>query len=94
MAVSERTYQVEVIASKCENKQECVRVCPTNVFDLVRPEGIRNMWLRFKLAPFGGQVASAARESSCIGCMLCVDACPEEAIKIQPKACPGNGHSS
>jgi NAD-dependent dihydropyrimidine dehydrogenase PreA subunit len=77
-------FTVTVKPSKCENKQDCVDVCPTNVFDLVKPAGIANPFVRLKIRVHGGLIASAAREEDCTGCMACIPACPESAITVTP----------
>jgi NAD-dependent dihydropyrimidine dehydrogenase PreA subunit len=75
-------YRVIVKIARCENKGKCLEVCPTDVFDLVKPTGIRNPLLRLKLLAHGNRVAEPVRGSACIGCMLCVEACPQDAIKV------------
>ena len=75
-------YSVQINLNRCENKQECVAVCPTNVFDMVKPPPALSLISRLKIRVHGGLVASAAREPDCIGCMACVNACPEHAIEV------------
>lgn len=76
-------YRVTVNPNRCENKQTCLDVCPTDVFELRRPEGIRNPFVRLKILAHGNRIAYAAREADCIGCLKCVEVCPEVAIVVE-----------
>lgn len=75
-------FKVAVSAWKCENRQTCLEVCPTNVLEMVTPAGVGNPLLLLKIRIHGGLIAGASREADCIGCMACVDACPEHAIRV------------
>jgi len=72
--------------NRCEAKQECLRVCPYDVFEIAKlsPEDKRSLSLvgRLKAWGHGGRQAYAVRASACHGCGLCVDACPEGAIRL------------
>jgi NAD-dependent dihydropyrimidine dehydrogenase PreA subunit len=72
---------------RCEAKADCIRVCPTNVFDLAVPSAEVRAQLgllgRLKLRVHGGKQAMVARPSVCEGCGLCVPACPEKAITLR-----------
>ncbi len=81
VAVATGGYRVVVDPGSCENKQECLDVCPTDVFDMVKPR-VSNLLLRLKIRVHGGVVAEPTREGQCIGCMACVTACPESAITV------------
>jgi 4Fe-4S ferredoxin len=74
-------YDVFVDPGRCENKQQCLDVCPTDVFDMVKPR-VGNLLIRLKIRVHGGVIAAPVRESQCIGCMACVTACPEDAITV------------
>jgi NAD-dependent dihydropyrimidine dehydrogenase PreA subunit len=74
-------YQVFVDPAHCENKRECIEVCPTDVFEMIRPE-VSGLLLRLKIRLHGGVIAAPVREADCIGCMACVTACPESAIAV------------
>ena len=74
-------YKVEWSNDKCQNANECsrcLRVCPQAVFALYAPnreEGI----------PPTEYVISPAMQMFCNGCNACIDACPNNALKVYPK---------
>jgi 4Fe-4S ferredoxin len=72
---------------RCEAKGDCIRVCPTGVFELTVPTAqVRDslgLLGRLKLRVHGGKQALVARPSVCEGCGLCVPACPEKAITLR-----------
>ena len=72
--------------NRCEAKQDCVRVCPYDVFEIaaLSPEDKRSLSLvgRIKAWAHGNRQAFAVRASACHGCGLCVAACPEQAIAL------------
>lgn len=72
--------------TRCEADKDCVEVCPYNVFEIrpltaaeKQPLGLVS---RIKLRVHGGQQAFAIRAEVCHACGLCVQACPEKAIKL------------
>jgi len=73
-------------ATRCEGKEECVRVCPYDVFDirtLTRDERSALPFMaRLKVAFHGNRQAFAVHADQCHGCGLCVSACPEKAITL------------
>ena len=75
-------FRVRVNPGRCENRQECLLICPTDVFEMTRPAGIWNPLTRMKVLAHGGRIANPAREAQCIGCMACVSQCPEGAITV------------
>lgn len=75
-------FLVQVDPTRCENEQDCLEACPTNVLEMVRPQGLRNPFIRLKVRFHGGLVAVPLREDDCVGCMKCVEACPKSAIKV------------
>jgi NAD-dependent dihydropyrimidine dehydrogenase PreA subunit len=73
--------------SRCEAKEDCVKVCPYDVFTVRKltdeeraPLGWRT---RFKVFVHGGKQAFVERPADCHACGLCVTACPEKAIKLR-----------
>jgi NAD-dependent dihydropyrimidine dehydrogenase PreA subunit len=79
--------------NRCEAKDDCVTVCPYNVFEIapVDRELRRSLsWLgRLKLLAHGGVQAFAVRAEDCHACGLCVKACPERAIQLLPVSTTG-----
>ena len=81
------SYVPIVDLTRCEGKDDCVEVCPYDVFE-VGPidEGVyralpaRN---RFKLWVHGKKIAHTPNADACQACGLCVVACPEHAISLQ-----------
>lgn len=74
-------YKVEWNSDNCQNPNECVRclrVCPQAVFALYAPnreEGI----------PPTEYIISPAMQMFCNGCNACIEACPNNALKVYPK---------
>jgi 4Fe-4S ferredoxin len=72
--------------AKCEGKDDCVRVCPENVFEIRRIEERDYLALglmqRFKQRVHGMKVAYTPNVDACRSCGLCVSACPEHAITL------------
>jgi NAD-dependent dihydropyrimidine dehydrogenase PreA subunit len=72
--------------AKCEGKAECVDVCPLHVFEVRRidDEDFADLGLFAKLKSVlhGRQTAYTPRASACQACGKCVQACPEDAIKL------------
>jgi 4Fe-4S ferredoxin len=72
--------------NKCEGKEDCVRVCPYQVFEIRVLTGQQKSALpfisRLKALAHGNRQAFAVRTDSCHACGLCVAACPEDAITL------------
>jgi 4Fe-4S ferredoxin len=73
--------------NRCEAKEDCVKVCPYDVFvvrKLTDGERARlGVLTRFKVFVHGGKQAFVARPNDCHACGLCVSACPEKAIQLR-----------
>ena len=76
--------------NRCEGKKDCVEVCPHDVFEIrvLEPEDRAGLSLigRFKAFAHGYKQAYAVRADECHACGLCVQACPEKAIKLRSVA--------
>ena len=74
-------------ANRCEAKEDCVRVCPYDVFAVRKltdaERSALGMLTRFKVFVHGGKQAFVERGADCHACGKCVTACPEKAIKLR-----------
>jgi len=74
--------------NRCEAKQDCVRVCPYDVFEirtLSAEDRAALSWLGWlKAWAHGNRQAYVVRPESCHACQLCIDACPENALRLAP----------
>lgn len=73
--------------NRCEAKEDCVRVCPYDVFE-VRPlapadKATMSLLGRFKAVFHGNRQAYVVRADECHACQLCIAACPEQAIRLE-----------
>jgi NAD-dependent dihydropyrimidine dehydrogenase PreA subunit len=84
--------------NRCEGKEDCVRVCPYDVFTmgtLSQDERSALSWIgRLKAWAHGGRQAFVTAPDACHACQLCVEACPEEAIGLAPNRAAGSTWSS
>ncbi len=80
-------FEPLVNRARCEGKDDCVRVCPENVFELQQvPDDLKSAlgpFARLKLYVHGGVQAFAVRAEACRACGKCVEACPERAITLR-----------
>lgn len=71
---------------RCDGKSDCVVVCPYNVFDLgILPPEARtglSVMARIKGTLHGWTQSFAVNADACRACGLCVQACPEKAIRL------------
>ena len=72
--------------NRCEGKEDCVRVCPYDVFEIRKLTQQDRAGLSFlgriKASVHGNRQAFAVRAELCHACGLCVAACPEHAIRL------------
>jgi len=84
------TWHPVVDRSRCEAKSECVSVCPYQVFEVRRIEDAdyRQLGLlgKLKVAVHGLRSAYTPKADDCHACGLCVVACPEKAIRLEPRS--------
>ncbi len=73
---------------RCEGKADCVEVCPYDVFEVGKIDEAEYralpMLSRLKVWAHGKQTALTPGASACQACGLCVVACPEHALSLQP----------
>ena len=74
--------------NRCEAKEDCVRVCPYDVFemrDLSKQDRRQLSWIGWiKAYAHGNRQAFVVQPDACHACNLCVSACPENAIQLAP----------
>jgi len=72
--------------NRCEGKEDCVTVCPCNVFAMQilseADKAAMPFLSRFKARVHGNRQAFAVRANDCRACGLCITACPESAITL------------
>lgn len=73
--------------NRCEGKEDCVRVCPYGVFAIgvLSAEERAGLSLVGRAKGFfhGYRQAYVVKPEACHACALCVQACPEKAIKLR-----------
>ena len=73
--------------TRCEGKEDCVQVCPYDVFEMrklsAEDKSALSLVPRVKAMLHGNWQAFAIRASDCHACGLCVSVCPEHAIKLR-----------
>jgi len=74
--------------NRCEAKEDCVRVCPYDVFEIrsLTHEDRASLSLLGKLKAWahGNRQAYVVRGADCHACQLCIEACPEKALRLAP----------
>lgn len=71
--------------NNCGGKQDCVVVCPFNVFTMqpISKEDKAKLNIKGQIKTFFfNQKAYVIHPEQCHACGLCVNACPEKAIKL------------
>lgn len=73
--------------NRCEGKEDCVRVCPYQVFAIDTigdsEKAMMSFLGRLRALVHGNRQAFAVHASDCHGCGRCVVACPEHAITLR-----------
>jgi 4Fe-4S ferredoxin len=84
--------------NRCEAKAGCVGVCPFNVFEIrsLSPgdKSALSFVGRIKAWAHGNRQAFVIRPADCRACRLCIEACPEDAIRLEPYLAAGQGSRS
>ncbi len=79
-------FAPQVDRTRCEGKEDCVRICPYDVFEVrkLKPEErtALSLLVRLKVFAHGGKQAFTVRAEACHACGYCVSACPEKAITL------------
>jgi 4Fe-4S ferredoxin len=74
--------------NRCEGKEDCVRVCPCHVFEVrvLDPADRASLSLigRLKAWAHGNRQAYVVQPQDCHACQLCIEACPESALHLEP----------
>jgi len=74
--------------NRCEGKEDCVRVCPYEVFEVRVLDAADRASLsligRLKAWAHGNRQAYVVRPGDCRACQLCIEACPESALRLAP----------
>jgi 4Fe-4S ferredoxin len=75
--------------NRCEGKNDCVKVCPEDVFEVRTIDDTDFAKLSFfgklKSRAHGRKTAYTPNAEACQACGLCVTACPETAIRLVPR---------
>jgi 4Fe-4S ferredoxin len=79
---------VTIDPRRCEGKKKCVEVCPMGVFAMRPMDPALPFLIRLKVRLHGGEQAKVEKQELCAGCGLCVEACPEKAIRVELDAPP------
>ena len=78
----------QIDRNRCEAKGGCVDVCPFKVFEIraLAPPDRAALSFRGKLKAWGHghRQAYVIAPADCHACGLCVQACPEDAIRLVP----------
>lgn len=73
--------------NRCEGKEDCVRVCPFDVFEIrkLTPEDRSSLSAMGKLKAWmhGWKQTYVVNPANCRACRLCIDACPESALELR-----------
>src|SRR5258706_7630203 len=83
-------YRVQINAQTCINCGICMDLCPVRCLDMTRPSGAGEPAIASEReSPIPGAYAERAwmmlapvQVASCIGCQVCAQECPTNAITI------------
>ncbi|HIF93761.1 MAG: ferredoxin family protein [Myxococcales bacterium] len=74
--------------NRCEAKNDCVEVCPYDVFEIqdLSPDDKSTLTIlgRIKAWAHGNRQAFVVQPQACRACQLCIEACPEDALILAP----------
>jgi 4Fe-4S ferredoxin len=86
----EKSLEPVINRARCEGKEDCVRVCPKNVFEIrtvsLEEREALHVGAKLKLWIHGGRQAYAVRSGACDACGACITSCPEKAITLRARA--------
>ena len=72
--------------NRCEAKEDCVVVCPYDVFEIrslsKTDRASLSLLGRVKAWAHGNKQAYVVQPENCHACQLCVEACPENALRL------------
>mgnify|MGYP003627814613 CR=1 FL=1 len=71
--------------SNCGGKEDCIPACPYDVLEMrtITPEDRLNLNLKGKIKTFFKPKKAYIKDSNlCFACGICVQVCPEKAIKL------------
>ena len=72
--------------NRCEAKDDCVQICPYDVFEVRKltddDKAALSTMGRIRAWAHGYRQAYVVRPEACRACQLCVKACPENALSL------------
>jgi NAD-dependent dihydropyrimidine dehydrogenase PreA subunit len=87
------TVRPVIDRNRCEGEEDCVTVCPYQVFSMgtIAAEQRRGLTLIGKFKGYAHQwhQSFALNADACRACGLCVAACPEKAIRLSGEPVSG-----
>src|SRR6516162_165763 len=80
------TYRFQVNQETCINCGICMDLCPVRCLDMTRPQGLAGA--PQSPIPFGAAdgpelMATPVQIATCVGCQVCAQECPTQAITIE-----------
>jgi len=81
--------------NRCEAKDDCVQICPYDVFEIhpLSKADRSALSLKGKLKAWahGNKQAFVVRPEDCHACQLWIDACPENVLVLAPSRASASG---